>query len=81
MGTTLGKRLKQCREDAGLTQQKLAHELGVSIGTVVRVENGREPELSTVVRAADLFDQSLDWLVRGRGVQRRRRPARHEAAE
>lgn len=81
MVTTFGERLRHCRKSAGLTQQTLAHELGVSIGTVVRVEMGREPELATAVRAAELFSQSLDWLVLGRGKHRGRRLRCLEAAE
>jgi putative transcriptional regulator len=36
-----GEELRQIREDAGLTQAALAYQLGVSLTTVSRWENGR----------------------------------------
>ena len=37
-----GRRLAECREARGLTQQALAEELGVSMRYVQRVESGAE---------------------------------------
>jgi transcriptional regulator with XRE-family HTH domain len=46
-------RLRQLRREAALTQEDLARESGVSVGTIVRLENGaREPYPSTVRKLA-----------------------------
>lgn len=46
-------RLRQLRREAALTQEDLAREAGVSIGTVIRLERGsREPFPSTVRKLA-----------------------------
>ena len=66
-------RFRACRAEAGLTQQCTANEMGVAIGTVACLESGRRvPDVETLVRAADLFGQSLDWLLLGRGKKKSR---------
>jgi transcriptional regulator with XRE-family HTH domain len=40
---TTGRRLKQAREQAGVTAQELADYLGVDISTVFRYESGQIP--------------------------------------
>lgn len=66
-----GQRLKQLRLRAGLTQQELAAELGVRLATLSDWErNDGSPALSHVVRAAEFFGVSIEWLVRGRGRQK-----------
>ena len=52
------------RELKGLTQKDLGKILGVSDGAVANYENGkREPNLETVLRLADLFGVTTDWLL------------------
>ena len=67
----LSERFKECRQGAGLTQQKAAAELGVAINTVACLEGGRLPDLTTVVKVSELFGVTLDWLVLGRGPRER----------
>lgn len=67
---------RACRLEVGLTQQRLASELGVSIGTVACWELGRSPDLASAVKVADFFGVTLDWLVRGRGPKKSRSLAR-----
>jgi transcriptional regulator with XRE-family HTH domain len=45
-----GNKLKQAREAAGLTQQQLAEKAGIQVGTLSRLENGRQdnPHGSTI---------------------------------
>jgi HTH-type transcriptional regulator/antitoxin HipB len=44
---SLGRSISDARKEAGMTQQQLAERLGVTRGTIVRLEHG-EP-VSTVV--------------------------------
>lgn len=61
---TIGKRLKQLREDSGLTQPELAGKLGVNQSNIVRFENDTKvPTLLLAIQIADIFDCSLDTLV------------------
>lgn len=58
-------RLRCLRKDRGLTQQQLATHLGVSRSSVSGYENGRtiEPDHATLVRIADFFGVSTDYLL------------------
>ena len=61
----LGRRLARARLDRNLSQQRLAHEAGVSKDTVERMEAGgatRLPSLIRVLRVLGILDQ-LDALV------------------
>lgn len=61
---TIGKRLRQLREDSGLTQPELAGKLGVNQSNIVRFENDTKvPTLLLAIQIADIFDCSLDTLV------------------
>lgn len=57
------ERLKQLRQKKGLTQQEIAELLGVKRNTYSDWENGKtEPNFETLLKLADLFEVSLDWL-------------------
>lgn len=61
----LAARLRRHRLDRNLTQDRLAHEAGVSTPTVQRLESGASIQFSTfvrVLRALDLLE-GLDALV------------------
>lgn len=56
--------LKELREDKGLTQLELANILKVSRQSVSGYENGMvEPTINTLIKLADLYNCSLDYLV------------------
>ncbi len=64
METGFGKRLKELREEKGVSQPALAAALGVSKAIVSFWENGRrEPTLSNLIAIADYFGESLDYLA------------------
>src|SRR5262245_39692409 len=48
-----GKRLKELREQAGLTQQQLAERACVGQRTVSHLEQGREPVWSTLLALSE----------------------------
>ena len=58
------ERLVQLREAAHLQQRAVADGVGVAIRTYQYYERGeREPQLSTLVRIADFYGVSLDYLA------------------
>lgn len=58
------ERLKQLRTAAGMTQQDVARLLGVDRTTYVKYENGNsDPSTATLVRLADYFGVSVDYLI------------------
>jgi len=49
----IGKRLKQARVEALLTQQELADEAGLQFATISRIENDHvDPHFSTIKKLA-----------------------------
>lgn len=62
-----GKRLKQLREEAGLTQEQLSDLLHISIDYESKLENGkRNPSLELCIQTALILSVSLDYLLLGR---------------
>lgn len=60
----LGKRIKELRVEAGLTQQALAQKLGVLQHTISSYEhNIKRPSLETLILMADIFNTSTDYLL------------------
>ncbi|MBQ7643189.1 MAG: helix-turn-helix transcriptional regulator [Clostridia bacterium] len=58
------RRLKELRTDKGLTQKQLAEKLILSKNIICEYEKGRsEPNIDTLIKLADLFDCSIDYLV------------------
>lgn len=58
------ERLKELRTGKNLSQKQLAEILQTTNSSVCDWECGRtEPSLSTVVRIADFFDVSCDYLL------------------
>ncbi len=58
------EKLKEMRKMCGLTQQNVAEKLGISQPSYIRYENGTaEPTLENLVKLADLFDVSVDFLL------------------
>ncbi len=57
-------RLKQLRKERGISQLKLALELNMNQNSISRYETGeREADYETLVKFADFFDVSLDYLL------------------
>lgn len=59
-----GKRLNSIRKENGHTAQELAEMLGIGLRSYRAYEsNNREPNFDTLVRIADFFDVSTDYLL------------------
>ena len=57
------KTLLELRKINNLTQKQVAQQLGISQPSYIRYENGKaEPSLENLVKLADLFDVSIDYL-------------------
>lgn len=56
--------LKKLRENAGLSQEKLANQFGVTQQSIHSYERGiYEPDISTLKKLAAYFDTSVDYLI------------------
>lgn len=57
-------RLKQLRHQRGISQLKLAMDLGMNQNSISRYESGeREADYQTLIRLADYFNVSIDYLL------------------
>lgn len=58
------KNLKELRETASISQKQLAEAIGVSQQSINKYENHNiEPDIETLIRIADYFDTSVDYLI------------------
>lgn len=65
-----GNRLKDLREDSDLTQEQLAKYLNVARSAIANYElETREPSLDLLVKIADYFNVSLDYLLCRTNIQ------------
>lgn len=62
----IGKKLKNARIEAGLTQEKAAEKIDVSRQTISNWENEKSyPDIISVIALSDLYSASLDELLKG----------------
>ena len=62
----IGKKLKNARIEAGLTQEKAAEKIDVSSQTISNWENEKSyPDIISVIALSDLYSVSLDELLKG----------------
>lgn len=60
----VGKRIRQAREMADFTQEKLADMIGVSRTAVVRWESGEtDPTIDHLIKMTVILDVSADFLL------------------
>ena len=64
MRDILAKRLKKCRKEKGLAQWEIATYCDISEKTYQNYElKTSEPKLEILLKIADVFNVSLDYLV------------------
>lgn len=57
-------RIRELRKKRGITQLKMAMDLEVNQNSISRYENGeRQPDINELIRIADYFGVSIDYLV------------------
>ena len=62
-----GKRIKALRKKNGLTQEKLAEQLGIAVNTIARIEIGnRGISIDLAIELAVRFNTTLDYIFLGR---------------
>lgn len=62
--TEYGKRIRELRTEAGLSQKQLAEKLQMSQSAVAKWESGRtEPTAGALIRLARLFGVSSDYII------------------
>lgn len=60
----LGQRIKELREQCGMSQQKLAEMLGIARPTISQIENGeRKIYAEELIKLSKIFNVSLEILV------------------
>ena len=60
----IGARIRALRGNE--LQEELAPKVGISQGQLSKIESGRmPPALETLVKLANRFEKSIDWLVTG----------------
>lgn len=63
----LGDRIRSLREKNNLTQEQIAKKIGISRGTYAHYEiNKRRPDYETLIKIAEIFDVSTDYLLTGK---------------
>lgn len=60
----LADRLKELREDFGLTRLEMAERLGVNKSTITRYENGdMNPTIDMLLKIRETFGVTVDWIT------------------
>jgi len=68
----VGGRIRQVRNDRGLSQDVLGEKLGVQSATVSKYENGHvDPGTIGLSIIAELGNVTLDWLITGKNTTQR----------
>ena len=63
---SIGEQIKEIRHIHEITQQEFAEKINVTRSAVTNWENNRNyPDIQTIVLISDLFDISLDQLLKG----------------
>ncbi|MEO0141174.1 MAG: S24 family peptidase [candidate division WOR-3 bacterium] len=77
-GETIGARIKRAREHRGMSQLRLARQIGVPFQRISEWERGLVSPSARYLKAiADSLSVSLDWLLSGMGPMER--PERSDA--
>lgn len=68
-------RLKELRKEYGVSQQRLAEAVFVTQPSINKYENHNiEPEIAILIRIADFFNTSVDYLIGHTDVRQRIEP-------
>lgn len=77
----LSRRLRELREEAGLSQAQLAEELSVSRGSISYYENGdRTPDVDFLMKTKDYFGVDYEYLLGESAIKNHRDRTSIEAA-
>lgn len=66
-GKGWGKRIRETRQRAGISQAELGNILGLSVATINRIENGHSvPDAQLIAKIAYKFNIGVNYLVLGK---------------
>lgn len=69
---TIGKRIRQARKQAGLSQKQLGERLNLSASMIGQWENDlRKPKFETAQRIATALNVDVNWLRNGQTLEQR----------
>lgn len=69
--TSIGTRIKQRRNELGLTQAQVRQETGISSGNMSDIENGHKlPSAPALISLSNALDCSIDWILKGESLNR-----------
>lgn len=75
----VGKRIKRFRQDLKLSQEELAGKIFVTRQTISNWENGKNyPDVNSLVLLSQLFNTSLDILVKGDVIEMKKQVAQDD---
>ena len=66
----LGNRIKELRIAAGLTQEKLANDLGIAERSIQRYESGCRMDSYILKELANYFNVSADYLLDSKSYEK-----------
>lgn len=62
----IGKRIRQRRQELGLSQLELTHQCNVASGNISKLEAGISiPSAQALIKLSEALDCSIDWLLLG----------------
>ena len=62
----IGKRIKKARRDKGITQERFAEELGVSVSFISQVETGEKRfNLERITEVSKILERPLNYFIDG----------------
>lgn len=65
-----GKRLKELRKQAGMTQTQVAEAIGLEPGTISRIERGiKGSSIETLLLFSDVYRVSTDYILKGNEIK------------
>ncbi|MDE5737573.1 MAG: helix-turn-helix domain-containing protein [Oscillospiraceae bacterium] len=63
-------RLKELRKNKGVSQEQVAHDLGLSLRGYQNYEYGqREPNIETILKLAEYYNVTVDYLLEKETIQ------------
>lgn len=63
---TIGLKIKERRQELGITQEQIANSLDVNPSHISNIECGRaNPSLTALVRIANVLECSVDYFISG----------------
>lgn len=60
---TIGTKLKEARLEKGVVQRRMARELGVTVQTILNIENNKCLKISTLEKIADYLGVEIRAFI------------------